>query len=169
MRIERRRPSPLNPPMRTALLLACLLAPLAARAGEVGFVRVWTNWRSAESFERISEYFTGVENTGSEVVVRSQPARRDGYYFLVRVSNHGAAQPAAKLVLSIIKPDAPQVRVYTFPAPLAAGDTVFNLGLTGADWPDPKARPVAWKLEAVATDGAVLAVHKSFLWEKPGQ
>lgn len=169
MRIERDGPAPLNSPMRSVLLLACLLAPLAARAGDVDFVRVWTDWRSAESFERISEYFTGQENTGSEVVIRSQPARRDGYYFLARVRNHGSAQPAAKLVLSIIKPDAPQVRVYTFPAALAAGDTVFHLGLTGLDWPGPKARPVAWKLEAVATDGTLLAVHKSFLWEKPGQ
>ncbi|MBS0662010.1 MAG: hypothetical protein JSR48_02010 [Verrucomicrobia bacterium] len=155
--------------MRSALLLACLFAPLVARAGEVDFVRVWTNWRTAESFERISEYFTGRENTGSEVVIRSQPSHREGYYFLARVRNHGAAQPAAKLVLSVIKPDAPQVRVYTFPAALGTGDTVFDLGLTGPDWPGSKARPVAWKLEAVATDGTLLAVYKSFLWEKPGQ
>jgi len=157
-------------PMRLALLLALLLGAVpAVRASDVEVVRVWTDWRTAESFERISEYFTGQENTGSDVVRRTQPATRAGFYFLVRLRNHGAAQPAAKLVISLIKPDSPQVRVYTFPAPLAAGDTVFQLGLTGADWPGPKVHPVAWKLEAVATDGTPLAVEKSFLWAKPGQ
>lgn len=155
--------------MRLALLLAFLFGPLAARAGEVDFVRVWTDWRTAESFDRISEYFTGRENTGAEVVRRSRPDARAGFYFLARVRNAGPAQPAAKLILSLIKPDSPQVRVYAFPAPLAAGETVFNLGLTGADWAGPQAHPVAWKLKAFATDGTLLAVHKSFLWEKPSQ
>ncbi len=45
----------------------------------------------------------------------------------------------------------------------------LDAGLTGADWPGPKVHPVAWKLEAVATDGTPLAVEKSFLWAKPGQ
>jgi len=156
--------------MRLVFLLALLIAPLAAaRAGDVEFIRIWSDWRTAESFERISEYFTGHENTGSEIVRRSQPDKRAGFYFLVRLANHGAAQPAAKLVLSLIKPDSPLVRVFTFPTPIAAGESVFELGLTGADWPGPKVHPVAWKLEVIATDGTLLAVHKSFLWEKPSQ
>jgi len=156
--------------MRFALLLALLLGPLAsARAAEVEFVRIWTDWRNAESFDRISEYFTGQENTGNQIVRRSQPAVRAGYYFLVRLRNSGSSHPSAKLILSLIKPDSPLVRVYTFPVPIAAGESVFNLGLTGADWPGEKAHPVAWKLEAVATDGTKLGEHKSFLWEKPSQ
>ena len=156
--------------MRLAFTLALLLGSLAvARAGDVEFVRVWPEWRGAESFERISEYFTGQESTGAQIVRRTQPGAREGFYFLVRVRNTGSAQPAAKLVLSLIKPDATQVRVYTFPVPLPAGEGVFNLGLTGADWPGKKAHPVAWKLEVVATDGTLLGVKKSFLWEKPGK
>ena len=46
---------------------------------------------------------------------------------------------------------------------------MFNLGLTGDDWGGKKMHPVAWKLEAVATDGTLLTVQKSFLWEKPGK
>jgi len=154
--------------MRTAL--ACLLLAAAGpmtRAAEVEFVRVWPEWRDAVSFERVSEYFTGQENTGSQVVQRTHPETRAGFYFLARVSNHGAALPSAKLVVSVIKPDSPQTRVYTFPVELPAGSTVFNLGLTGADWAGPKAHPVAWKVEVIATDGRLLAVQKSFLWEKP--
>ena len=50
---------------------------------------------------------------------------------------------------------------------LRAGDTVFNIGLTGLDWPDAKLRPVAWKLQFLADDGHVLASEASYLWEKP--
>ena len=50
---------------------------------------------------------------------------------------------------------------------LPAGETVFNVGLTGTDWVGPKVHPVAWKIEIVATDGRLLGVQKSFLWEKP--
>lgn len=156
--------------MRLVLTLALLLGSLAvSRAADVEFVRVWPEWREADTFDRISEYFTGQENTGSQIVRRTQPAARAGFYFLVRLKNAGSAQPAAKLILSLIKPDAPQVRVYTFPVPLNAGDGVYNLGLTGTDWAGKKTHPVAWKLEVVATDGTPLAVKKSFLWEKPAQ
>ena len=149
-----------------ALVLLAVLAPLS-RADEVNFVRVWPKWRDAQSFERISEYFTGKENTGSQVVLRSQPATHAGYYFLARVTNSGPALASAKVVVSVIKPDVAQPKVYSFPVALPAGDTVFDVGLTGADWAGPKINPVAWKIEVVTTDGRLLGVKKSFLWEKP--
>ena len=108
-----------------ALVLLALLAPLS-RASDVEFVRVWPEWRDTDSFDRISEYFTGRENTGGQVIVRTQPKSRAGFYFLARVKNSGSAQPAAKLILSLIKPDAPQVHVYTFPVALPNGEAVFN-------------------------------------------
>lgn len=156
--------------MRLALTLALLLGLVAiVRAAEVEFVRVWPGWRDAASFERISEYFDGKENSGSQVLLRTHPEIRAGYYFLARAANSGPAQPSAKIILSVIKPASPHALVYTFPIVLPAGETVFNLGLTGADWAGPKVHPVAWKIEIVATDGRLLGVAKSFLWEKPDQ
>ena len=157
-------------PMRSVLTLALLLASAGLlRAAEVEFVRVWPEWREAASFERISEYFDGKENSGSQVLLRTQPESRAGFYFLARVNNTGPATPGAKLVLSLIKPDSPKTRVYTFPIALPAGQTVYNLGLTGADWVGPKVHPVAWKIEVVTTDGRLLGVQKSFLWERPAK
>jgi hypothetical protein len=46
---------------------------------------------------------------------------------------------------------------------------VFQLGLTGPDWPDSEINPVAWKLELRSADGQVLASAQSFLWEKPAK
>lgn len=156
--------------MRLALTLALLLGSAGfSRAAEVEFVRVWPGWRDTASFERISEYFTGQENPGSQVVLRSHPEIRAGFYFLARVKHAGSELSAAKLVLSVITPDSPKAKAYTFTAALPKGDTVFNLGLTGADWAGEKVHPVAWKIEVTTTDGRLLGVAKSFLWEKPDQ
>lgn len=149
------------------LLFATALAP--ARAAGVEFVRVWPGWRDTDSFRRISEYFTGKENTGREVVVRTHAEVRDGFYFLARIKNPAAALPGAKFVLHLITPDKPETKLYTFPAAVPAGETVFQLGLTGADWPGPKVHPVAWKLELLSADGQPVASSQSFLWEKPAK
>ncbi len=149
-------------------MLALLLGSAGlARAAEVEFVRVWPKWRDTESFKRISEYFDGQENTGSQVVLRSHPEIRSGFYFLARVTHSGPALPAAQIVLTLITPDSPKAKAYTFTTALPAGDTVLNLGLTGADWAGEKVHPVAWKIEVVTTDGRLLGAAKSFLWEKP--
>src|SRR5205085_7644938 len=123
----------------------------------------------ADYFERIGEYFGRSESAGREIVLRTQAAERAGYYFLVRVKNH-AAVPGAKCEVSVIRPDMPEAKVYNFPVTLRSKETVFQLGVTGADWPaGQKANPVAWKIALLSADGAVLAEHKSFLWEKPAK
>ena len=154
--------------MRLALTLALLLGSAGlSRAAEVEFVRVWPAWRDGASFERISEYFTGRENPGSQVILRSHPEIRAGFYFLARATNSGPALTAAKIVLSVVTPDSPKTKTYTFTAALPTGDAVFNVGLTGADWAGEKVHPVAWKIDVISTEGRVLGAAKSFLWEKP--
>lgn len=157
----------------TALSRFLRLLPLAGlllvsvRASDLSVVRVYPAWRDAASFKRISEYFTGRENTGGEQVIRTHPGERAGYYFLVRTRNTGAAQPA-QARLSVISSLASEPRVFEFPVELRAQDTVFHLGLTGGDWNDAQANPVAWKLELLDASGRTLVTEKSYLWEKPG-
>lgn len=148
-------------------LLALLLAlTVAAPGAEVAFVRVFTGWRDASSFKRISEYFTGREDTGDEVVLRTQPDERAGYYFLVRTANVGGERDA-RFELDVILPNAPEPRRHVFPARLPTGGALFRLGLTGADWPDRTVDAVAWRLELRGEDGTLLASARSYLWEKP--
>src|SRR5687767_6584559 len=98
------------PMSRRLLFLFASVAVVASsawsRAAEVELLRIWPGWRDAESFDRISEYFGGGENTGRHVVLRTQPDVRTGYYFLVRVKS-AAALGAAKFELSVIRPDTP--------------------------------------------------------------
>ncbi len=154
-------------------LLACLLLAgfaFSASAASVEFVRVWPQWRNADAFDRISEYFGGNENDGRETVVRTQPGDRAGLYFLVRVKSDASVSDA-KFILETIRPDNPDAKTYTFPvSSVPANGRVFELGLTGADWPGGKvAHPVAWKLSLVDASGRVLAIKQSFLWSLPAK
>ncbi len=156
--------------MRSLLTLALLLSSLlCVRAADSAITGVWGEWRSAESFDRISEYFGGGENTGKHRILRTHADVRAGFYFLVSLGS--APAPAdAKFEVQVITPDKPEAKTFSFPATSPARETVFELGLTGADWPGgEKARPVAWHLALVAADGRVLAEQKSFLWENPAK
>ena|SRR5438552_14414142 len=149
------------------LTLFAVTSLVAVHAAEVEFVRVWPGWRDAESFERISEYFNGKENTGREIVARTHPDQRAGLYYLVRVANSGGVISGAKFVLQVISAASPEPKTTTFPVEVPGRSRVFQLGLTGADWPDRAAHPVAWKLQLLSSDDRVLASAQSFLWEKP--
>ena len=150
-------------------LLVCVCAALA-RGAEVEFVRVWPGWRDADSFARIGEYFGRPERTRGEIVLRTQEDVREGYYFLVRVKSGGSAPAGSRFELNVIRPDHPEPHTFTFAAPLEGKESVFQLGLTGRDWPGGKnANPVAWRLALVDATGRRLAEHKSFLWEKPAK
>ncbi|MEO7598101.1 MAG: hypothetical protein ABIV50_04170 [Opitutus sp.] len=157
--------------MRSISTMCFLLAAglVSARAADVEFIRVWPSWRDATSFERISEYFTGEENNGREVVLRTHADQRGGFYYLVRVKNSGSEQVGAQFVLHVVMPTSPEVRVITFAAAVPHRTRVFELGLTGADWPTKDTHPVAWKLELRSADDQLLASSQSFLWEKPAK
>jgi hypothetical protein len=156
--------------MRPLLALACLLPALVcAGAAETTITEVWPQWRDAESFDRISEYFGGGENTGGHRILRTHADARAGFYFLVRLAS-GTAVTNARFELQVIRPDAPEPKTFTFLTDMPAASPVFELGLTGGDWPGgAKARPVAWRLALLAADGRVLVEQKSFLWENPAK
>lgn len=161
-----------------SFFLVVALASLALAAASAGaavnppsdsgvtVVRVFTGWKEGASFKRISEYFTGKENTGGTVVLRTRPEQRSGFYFFVRLKNSGSSTPV-KINVEVVTPTDKQTKDFSFSSELESGANVFDLGLTGEDWLDAKANPVAWKIDFVAADGRVLASEKSYLWERP--
>lgn len=130
-------------------------------------VRVFTGWRSAESFHRISEYLGGKENTGGITVLTTQKGERSGYYWLVRLKNQSSRLAGSRFELQVISPSSPEPKTFSFPADIPSGGSVYQLGLTGPDWPGPKSRPAAWRLRLLASDGTTLVAKESFLWEQP--
>lgn len=153
------------------LLAACILALAgcaghAPKSGNVEVVRVWPGYRAAASFDRISEYFTNKENPGDEIILRTRPENRAGYYFFTRLKTPSDIE-GARIVLDLITPDSPEPKTFTFPAPpLRKGAVLLNPGLTGDDWPDADAHPTAWRLRLLAADGSELFAQQSYLWSK---
>ena len=149
-----------------ALLTAAALgAPV--RAAEVEFVRIWPGWHDAIDFTRISEYFDNQENFSGREVRRTHPADRAGFYFVARVKHPAVSLMGARFVLRIITPASPEVEQFTFPADVGPGENLFEIGLTGPDWPGRRTHPVAWRLDLVAQDGQPLAWTQSVLWAMP--
>lgn len=148
------------------LLLLAISTASATAAGDLTIVRVFTGWRDAASFKRISEYFDGKENTGGLTILRTQPDQRGGYYFLVRTANPGGPRSVSARLEVITSATAKPV-VHTFPLELKTGETTVQLGLTGSDWPEAHTSPVAWRLDLTDAGGRVLVTEKSYLWEKP--
>jgi hypothetical protein len=155
--------------MRSLLAAAALVlaAPTVARAADLKLTRVWPQWHTADSFQSFYEDQTGREISGGWVILRSQKDQRGGLYFLTRVENSGAMVEGATFVLRVISPGSIDTRVFTFPAIVPAGTRLFEIGLTGKDWPGARVQPVAWEVELRASDGSLLASKASFLWEKP--
>ena len=165
-------------PLRFPIFIAALVAllttlpstglgsPQEARIGGLTITRVFTGWKEGPSFKRISEYFSGKENTSGTLVLRTHPDQRSGFYFLVRASNPGAPV-TVKVNVVLITPTDNKPKTYTFSTELRSGANVLNLGLTASDWPDAKANPVAWKIDFVDASDRVLASEKSYLWEMP--
>lgn len=149
-----------------APLLALSVGSTAALAGGVEVVRLLPEYMPAASFVRVSEYFNGKENTRGATIVRTQPNAREGFYFNLRTRAESAIE-VAWVELQYISPAAPEPRTESFAVSLPRGSHLLRFGITGADWPDAKARPVAWKLRLLSADGAELATEQSYLWSMP--
>lgn len=152
--------------MRRLFLAALLALAPALCAADLRLVRVWPEWRAAESFARISEFFDGKENTGNQTVLRSQTKERAGYYFLIRTETQ-AAIAGARVEVQVLLSGTAEPKKFSFAADLPAGSHVTLAGLTGPDWPSEKTAPAAWRVAVLAADGTVLAQEKSFLWSDP--
>lgn len=160
----------LSPSDMRALLFSLLVLATTtlSQAAELTIVRVWPGYRTAESFENISEYFGKNEEPAAQHILRSQPGERAGYYFLVRLKNKGADLAAARFELQLVTPFAAAPRTYTFDSSIPEGSHAFHLGLTGNDWPGkPKEESIAWKLRVLSSDGTELVQTQSYLWALP--
>lgn len=154
---------------------ACVLPPSPPYHGEdagtsVGIHYASFYWKKEDDFKRISEFFTDNENTGSNVVVRSDEGKRDGLYLMLNLE-HGKTVPAgsvAELHYFHPKKSGVQVCTWTLPEFNPAPHRELRLGLTGNNWDKSLSgkRPSAWKLTITAPDGTLLVRRTSYLWSE---
>jgi hypothetical protein len=119
-------------------------------------------------FQRIAGYFTGREHPGDRLYLRSRPESRAGYYWMLPLDGIEEPRRIDGILLRVQAPGSPETRTYPFsPDDPMAPDKIVWVGLTGSDWPDPEARPIAWRIELRSADGELLAARESFLWSAP--
>ena len=121
----------------------------------------------SETFLRISEYFTGKENTGRRIILRTQPQERSGMYFILNLDRPAALLPkGCRLRIQAVSSSSPKAATFTLDFPTDTGNRreVFA-GLTGNDWAGPQHTLVAWKVTLEDASGRALLERQSFLWE----
>ncbi len=120
-----------------------------------------------QQFIRISEYWTGAENTGDRVILRSDARERSGYYFTLILDEKVRKLPKGTVILGEFytakSPDR-QTHEFVLPAKRPKTKEIF-VGLTGEDWPEEDAVPGAWRFTIKTPNGEVMAEAQSFLWE----
>ena len=140
---------------------------LPERAAHIEKVRI----RSIEGhrFVRLSEYFTGKENPGNRMIVRSQPDERTGLYFILRLDRPVCdIQDASKVRMSMLLPLLAEPIVYEMPFSGEKKRTkTVMVGITGSDWTMGGIIPVGWHVGIEDDAGHILAEHSSFLWRMP--
>jgi hypothetical protein len=145
-------------------------APAGVGTDGVAITHVDQRYIEDMDFRRISEYFTGQENTSGRLIERTDPQQRAGYYFIVSLAwhPHTTLPAGTQADVDYIRKDDPQPRHahFTFSAPTGTFNEIL-LGLTGTDWTDQDATMVAWKVTLKDAAGAVLADRQSFLWSLP--
>ena len=137
-----------------------------AFSAETRFISV--RYLEKQAFLRVSEYFSGKENQGNRLICRSKPDSRAGLYIVLSLKESTSKLPNDLVVRwQVISPKSPDPVEHRIAVPnkRPRGKDLF-VGLTGSDWPDSEARPVAWKFILETSDGKVLLVRKSYLWER---
>lgn len=122
----------------------------------------------AEKFMRISEFFTGRENTSGRVFLRSNPAQRGGLYFIARLDEKLTTLPAGmKVGIDFFEAGSAQMRQYIFEIPKVLQETnKLFLGLTDEGMLE-KQLPAAWRVYLLNPDESLHSELKSYLWEMP--
>ena len=125
------------------------------------------SFREHYDFVRISEYFSGKENTSGQIILRSQENQRTGLYFHILFQNIGTVMPVQnhKLILKILDSESIDFKTHSFdlsPEVLQKGRIL--LGLSGEDWTSPQTTPIAWQIEIQSKNGEILADTQSYLW-----
>lgn len=93
--------------------------------------------RPATDFKRISEYFTYEEDTGGDIIVRTDTSDRRGLYFAVGFDYLEELPDGAIAVLEFVSSEKTEPQKFLFVIPPVAKPALFKelrLGVTGLDW-----------------------------------
>lgn len=146
---------------RTILLsiFALFLSSLLCNAADV----VYSQFRDADSFKRISEHMSGKENPGRYAIARSHPENRDGHYIALKINASDQPKQWNLVRIQVVRPGGQEVFRYELPISVM-GKSRALIGLTDPYWSDGERVPLAWKADMLDSQGNTVSSAQSFLW-----
>lgn len=146
-------------------MLAMLLPPtLSAGIAEV----IGQRYERAD-LVRLSEYFTGEENTAGRFFVRAEPAIREGLYLIVQTEDELPFYPAGTTITVEVVTSAntlPLSLGYVV-TPAAEETDRLYFGLSGLGPIKSSSTLLAWRVSLVDPEGTTIDSEESFLWRAP--
>lgn len=123
---------------------------------------------SHQDFKRISEYFNGGrEHHGHKCIVRDDPSKRDGLYFVVNFDRPLNALPKEVSVnVYILLKQELMYEKFSFTLPNKRPHFVAetHLGITSKKI--DRASICAWRVDLVGPHGEKIATRESYMWPK---
>ncbi len=152
-----------------AMLLLAFQIPASPGIAEVEIKTARHKFLEENSFQRLSELFTGKENRGRRAIVRTHADIRAGEYFIITLNQSVHTLPEnSRLKLEIITGESMQEKEFLLHLPSGMPQTreIFA-GITGNDWKQNETKILAWRLTLQDAQGSAIAKKESFLWKSP--
>lgn len=134
-----------------------------------GISRVDEVYRGPAQVQRLTQAGENADDSGSDVFLHTDRASRIGYHFYISLNRGFEPPPGSKVRLQYVAKEGEAATERTMALPRNPGWWFGEIvvGLTGADAPSPKWRPLAWRVSILGPDGKELAARRSFLWGAP--
>ena len=129
-------------------------------------LKVQVRFHPANDFVRLSEFFTGHENTGNYTILRSQKERSGLYFYVPLEETKIQVEKIRSFKLSLIDSRNPIARNFEFQMPSnGKRQKKILLGITGDDWVEKDDRLIAWEIKILGEDDKDFQVAMSSLWQ----
>ena len=147
--------------MKTILTLIFLaIANSSAHSAEI----LYSDYRDADSFKRISEHLSGKENKGRYQVFRTDPNNRNGYYVALKLDKQDSGDRVSSIRIQYVQAGTLEAVTRDLAAESIRKERIL-VGLTHDAWSETNKLPTAWKLDFLDESGTILFSSQSFLWE----
>ena len=126
-------------------------------------------YRTEDSFKGIVEAFSKRESKGGRCILRTNEEQRTGFYLTVKF-NHSLSliPPYSKIRVAFITQHVPQEVTYEWEIPEVSHSLILQneliLGITDHSQFSSSTKIIAWQVELLDPQGAILATQKSFAW-----
>lgn len=147
--------------------VGCALLPKKEQERPIVIKEIKPRYMDEQQFMRASEYWTGKEDTGRRIIIRTDSAERSGYYFTLILSEKARELPRGTTILGEFytsKSFDVQTHEFSLPRKLPKTKEIF-IGLTGEDAPADQKVPGAWRFTIKTAGGDIIAQEQSYLWE----